>query len=139
MEHLICTETFILRFKLRIFEEDIHLPSNTMLEVFVKSNGFSGCSTMDIDIKEFAEFSSDLNRIYETLSGEARVEEPYGVHMYISFQGDGRGHIAVKGYLHSGDGIGNEHSLEFENCIDQTCLKDLCQDLQTSYSKYARY
>lgn len=138
MEHIICTEAFSLKLKLVIFEDDIHLSSNTMMEVFVESNGFSGCSTMDIDIKEFARFSTKLNGIYETLTGEARIEEPYGMHMYISFSGDGRGHITARGYLHSVDRIGNEHSLEFENCIDQTCIKDFCRDLQTSYSKYVQ-
>lgn len=131
MEHIICTGDFSLKFKLRVFEEDIQLSSNTLLEVCVKSNGFSGCSTMDIDIKEFIQFASDLNRIYETLTGEARIEEPYGIHMYIAFHGDGRGHITVKGYLHDVDCIGNEHRLEFENCIDQTCIKDFCYNLQT--------
>ncbi|MBQ9966168.1 MAG: hypothetical protein IJO95_00855 [Clostridia bacterium] len=138
MDYIICTEAFILKLKLSIFEDDIHLSSNTIMDVFVKSNGFSGCSTMNINIKDFAKFSSNLNGIYETLTGEARIEEPYGMHMYISFNGDGQGHITVKGYLHSGDRIGNEHSLEFENCIDQTCLKDFCQSLHTSYSKYVR-
>ena len=58
------------------------------------------------------------------------------MHMYISFNGDGRGHVMVKGYLHSGNSIENEHRLEFTNYIDQTCIKDFCHDLNTSYSKY---
>lgn len=135
MKHILKSEKFVLNIVPEIFEGDIKYSSNTIMEIKVQSDGFSANTTMDIDIKQFAKFSADLCGIYETLSGEARIEEPYGMHMYLCFAGNGRGHITIKGYLHKGDGTGNQ-SLEFENDIDQTYLKEFCYDLKNSYSKY---
>lgn len=136
MEYQLNAENFLLAINPKVFEEDIQLSSNTILEVTIQSDGFSANTTMDIDIKEFAKFALNLTHIYETLSGEARIEEPYGLHMYMSFIGNGRGHIAIKGYLHKGNGTGNEQSLEFENDIDQTYLKNFCYALLCDYKKY---
>lgn len=55
--------------------------------------------------------------------------------MYISFSGNGRGHISVKGYLHSSNN-GYEQQMEFENDIDQTYLRNFCYELNNSYEKY---
>jgi len=129
MEYCLNSENFCLHIKLKVFEEDIRLPANTSMEAAVQSDGFSATAAMDIDIRELAKFAADLSRIYETLSGEARIEEPYGRHLYLSFTGDGRGHIAVKGYLEKGSRAGHIQSLEFENEIDQTYLKGFSRDL----------
>jgi hypothetical protein len=127
---------FILSINPQIFEDDINYCSNTIMEVKVESDGFSARTTMDVDVKELAKFADDLCRLYENLSGEARIEEPYGMHMYISFKCCIGGHIKVKGYLHKGNKVGNEQSLEFENDIDQTCLREFCYDIQSSYCRY---
>lgn len=138
MEHQLKSDHFSFRIKLRIFQEDICLPSNTIMEVQVESDGFSANTTMDIDIKEFAKFALDLSRVYETLSGEARIEEPYGRHMYFRFVGNGRGHIAIDGYLQKENRVGNEQILKFENEIDQTALRDFCYELVSSYQQFLR-
>lgn len=136
MEYIIHFEDFFLKIKVKVFLEDIRLSSNTIMEVTVQSDGFSATTTMDIDIKELAKFALDLTHICEILSGEARIEEPYGMHMYLSFIGNGRGHIAVKGYLHKNNCVGNEQILEFENDIDQTGLKKFSYDLFNDCKKY---
>lgn len=136
MEHQLKSDNFSLNIKLQIFKEDIRLPTNTIMEIEVLSDGFSANAAMDIDIKEFARFALDLSHVYETMSGEARIEEPYGMHMYLLFIGNGKGHIAIKGYLHKGNRIGNEHILKFENDIDQTSLSSFCYDLLSNYKKY---
>lgn len=136
MEYQLKSENFLLTINPKVFEEDIYLPSNTILEVTIQSDGFSAHTTMDIDIKEFSKFALDLTHLYETLSGEARIEEPYGLHMYMLFVGNGNGHIAIKGYLHKETRIGNEQNLEFENDIDQTYLKNFCYALLNDYKKY---
>ncbi len=138
MEYIINTGNFYLNIKPKVFEEDVSLPVNTIMEVTVQSDGFSAQAAMDIDIKELARFAVDLNNIYETLAGEARIEEPYGMHMYLSFIGNGRGHIAVKGYLYKNSGIGNGQTLEFENDIDQTYLKKFSSDLFNACKKYIK-
>ena len=40
---------------------------------------------MDVGVKGIAEFTLQLKDLYETLSGKARLEEPYSVHNYIEF------------------------------------------------------
>ena len=135
MKHILKTDNFEISMDLKIFESDISYPTNTIMKVVVQSDDFSAGTSMDIDIKEFAQFVSNLVNIYETLSGEAIIEEPYGVKMYISFSGNGRGHISVKGYLHSSNN-GYEQQMEFENDIDQTYLRNFCYELNNSYEKY---
>lgn len=136
MKHIIETEKFFVCIEPEIFETDINLRTNTKLKIDVRSNGFTASTTMDIDIKDLAKLGKDLCQIYETLQGNARLEEPYGQHMYISFVGNKRGHIAIKGYLHKGNRVGSEQILEFENDIDQTCLRPFYLELLNNYGKF---
>lgn len=138
MEFTLCSENFKLELSLTVYQEDLACSSNTTMDVTVQSDGFSASTTMDIDIKDLEKFAVDLCRIYHDLSGEARIEEPYGVHMYLSFQGDGRGHIAVKGYLQGTNRTGGEQALTFENQIDQTLLIPFCLTLKNACSTYTR-
>ena len=84
---------------------------------------------MDIDIKDLARLGRDLCRIYDTLQGNARLEEPYGQHLYLSFVVYNSGHISIKGCLHKGNRIGLEQVLEFENDVDQTSLRSFYLEL----------
>ena len=136
MKHIIETENFFVCIEPEIFEADINLSTNTILKIDVKSNGFTASTTMDIDIKDLAKLGKDLCQIYETLQGNARLEEPYGQHMYMSFVGNNRGHIAIKGYLHKGNRTGSEQVLEFQNDVDQTCLRQFYLELLSNYEKY---
>ncbi len=136
MEHSITSKNFCLHIKLNVFEEDFFLPVNTSMEVTAQSDEFFARAMMDIDIRGLAKFAADLSRLYKTLSGEAWIEEPYGTHMYLSFTGDGRGHIAVKGYLEKGNRAGHIQSLEFENEIDQTCLEIFSRGLYHACEPY---
>ena len=90
------------------------------------------------DFLEWAEFSENLCQLYENLSGSARIEEPYGVHMYLLFQGDGKGHIDVRGELYQTDSLGIEQELRFASRFDQTYLKCFCYDLKRSYERYLK-
>ena len=136
MKFVLFSENFKLELCPETFIEDIEYSSNTSMAVTVQSDGFAGNATMDVGVKDLCKFAADLCQIYKTLSGETRIEEPYGLHMYLSFNGDGKGHIAVKGYLHQENRIGNENSVEFENCIDQTVLKPFCFPLLSACNEY---
>ena len=136
MEHLLRAEDFEMKLNLKVFRSDLTYPCNTSMKVSVQSGNFSGSASMDIDIREFAEFAADLCRLYEKLSGSARIEEPYGVHMYLSFQGDGKGHMDVRGELYQTDSAGMEQELRFANRFVQTYLKCFCYDLKRSYERY---
>lgn len=122
-------EQFSLSLDFQVFEADIAYPSNTILSVCVSSSGFSASTTMDIDIKAFCNFCNELESVYNTLKGSAKIQEAYG-NQYILFSGDCLGHIRVSGFLDSQGTNGFWQELKFENCIDQTyfprflkCLK----------------
>ena len=136
MKHILETENFFVCIEPEIFEADMNLPTNTLLKTDVRSDGFAASTTMDIDIKDLVRLGRDLCRIYDTLQGNARLEEPYGQHMYISFMGNNSGHISVKGRLHKDNRIGLEQVLEFENDVDQTSLRPFCFELLDNYEKY---
>ena len=136
MEFELLTENLELKLSPDFYIEDITYPTNTIMGVNVYSDGFCASTSMDIDLRELAVFSEKLCQVYDTLSGEARIEEPYGLHMYLQFIGDGKGHISVKGLLHGGNRAGNEHTLEFENSIDQTELRAFCFALRDACNDY---
>ena len=56
--------------------------------------------------------------------------------MYLTFEGDGLGHINVRGLLVNGDMNGNIQRLEFENNIDQTVLRKFINDLKRDINQY---
>ncbi|MBR1530306.1 MAG: hypothetical protein IJ642_13560 [Oscillospiraceae bacterium] len=122
MKYELTADSFSLALNTIVFESDIEYPNNTILEVTVESGGFRACTTMDIDIKEFRVFISEINRLYETLQGDTMIKEPYGSQK-IQFSADKKGHILVSGFLHNNFRNGNHQSLEFENSFDQTFLK----------------
>lgn len=130
------SENFFLEFAPTIYENDLSFPINTSLGIKVSSYGFSTDSVMDIDVRGLADFSISLNRLYETLKGAARLEEPYGVHSYIEFIACNGGHIKVKGNIHNKNAYGYEQELSFENELDQTYLKSFVKELFDDYKKY---
>ena len=119
-------------------ESNIAIPSNKEMSVSGESEGVAGKESMAIGVKELAKFAVEVELLYEKLSGGARIEEPDGVHMYISFMGNGRGRITVKGYLSKRNRAGNQQDFYFENVIDQTVLKQFADDLVKSYGKYTQ-
>ena len=116
------TECFKLSLDFQVFESDISYPSNTILSVCVLSEGFSASTAMDIDIKDVASFCANLQKIYDSLSGEAKIQEPFGNRQYILFSGDKKGHILISGTLNSSGAKGFWQELKFKNIIDQTHL-----------------
>lgn len=136
MSYILQSDDFVLSLDTEVFETDIKYPCNTILKVSVKCCGFSGNASFDIDIKQFSKFTVDLQEMYETLCGEAHIKEIYGNQRYISFVSNGRGHFSVKGCLSEFSQKGYEQKLEFENDIDQTCLKEFCYTLWNDYKVY---
>lgn len=130
------TETFRLLMEAEIFEEELDLPNNAILRVRVESDGFQGESSLDVDAKALARFALDMRALYDTLSGSARVEEPYGMHQHLAFSCDSLGHIAVRGFLHGGNRAGRFHELRFENEFDQTYLYGFIRELVDAYARY---
>lgn len=121
---------FSLTLELHILENHPSHPVNSVLNVSVASGDFAGAACLDIDAEDFAAFCAALASLYEQLSGEAVISEPYGRNMYLAFRGDGRGHISVSGML-----CDFTHTLEFENEIDQTALGRFQKELRGQLKK----
>jgi len=131
---LIQSESLRLSLDFEVFEEELSLPSNTLLSVSLTSDCFSASTSLDLDAKELPAFLDALRRLYDSLQGEAVLQEPYGQRQYLSFRADGLGHVAVSGRLHSCGAGGHFQELRFENDIDQTYLPPLLAAL-TSLTK----
>lgn len=128
-------ENFCLELHPTVYEDDLPFPVNTSLQIRVASCGFTAEVVMELDVGALADFAADLNKLYKTLTGSAKLEEPYGVHSYIEFVAGDRGHIGVKGRLHNGNAYGYEQELTFENELDQTYLKDFARALAATYGR----
>ena len=92
---------------------------------------------MDIDDIALSDFAVNLNELYETLSGSARLEEPYSMHCFLEFTTVTGGHIRIKGQIHNKMGVGYGHELTFENEVDQTYFRGFAKALFADYGKYA--
>ena len=132
------SEDFSLSFDFRVFESDIAYPSNTILSVSVSSAGFSATTTMDIDIKRMSAFCNDLQKVYDSLNGEAKMQEPFGNEQYILFSGDKKSSILVSGNLNSNGANGFWQELKFENCIDQTFFPQFLRSLTAFSNQYPK-
>ncbi len=89
---------------------------------------------MDIDIKNLIVFARELLQLYTTLSGTAKLEEPYG-NSFIEFLAETGGHIAIKGQLNK-QYLNFSHKLWFENEIDQTYLCDFVASILDECNEY---
>ena len=135
-EYCIESPHFNICFQLKVFESDIQYSSNTIMSVSVISNEFCGKSDMDVDIKDFVIFTNALNELYKTLNGSAIIQEPYGQQQFIKFTADKTGHILVNGKLSANGHNGCMQRLTFENCIDQTLLRDFIENLSLLCKQY---
>lgn len=130
------TETFILELFPEIYEHDFEYPVNVYLGVKVSSYGYSADTFMDVGVQGIAGFAAQLKSLYESLEGEARLEEPYSVHNYIEFYAKKGGHIRVRGRLNNKDAFGYTQEIYFENEFDQTYLREFIHRLFADFSKY---
>ena len=124
-------DTFILEFIPEIHEQGFAYPVNVYLGVKVSD------TFMDVGVQGIAEFALQLKDLYETLSGEARLEEPYSVHNYIEFVAKTGGHIRVMGRLNNKSAFGYTQEINFENEIDQTYLRGFVNRLLADFGRYA--
>ena len=129
MEYKLEADSFFLLLRPEVYDSDIQYPNNTIMKVNLNSRGFSACTTMDIDIKEFKRFASALNDVYEALHGSAAITEPYGKQI-IQFSADKTGHIMISGMLHNYGNDGGYQSLRFETSVDQTFLASFVKALK---------
>ena len=130
------TDTFILELIPEIYLQDFAYPVNVTVGVKVSSYGYSADTFMDVGVQGIVKFAVQLKNLYETLEGEAKLEEPYSVHNYIEFIAEPNGHIKVTGRLNNKNAFGHTQEINFENEIDQTFLRSFIDQLFTDFRKY---
>lgn len=131
-------ESFCLTLRPEVHPEDLRFPVNTSLSVEVYSRGFSARAVLDLDVRALADFAVRLERLYKTLAGSARLQEPYGAQSCIEFAAKTGGHIAVRGKVCGGAVGGQQQQLLFQNEFDQTCLREFAGALAADFGRYAR-
>jgi hypothetical protein len=99
----------------------------------IQVGGFSGEVPAGLRSEELRRFREQLERLYRTLEGEARLES-IEEWILLVCQGDGMGHINVKGFVRDRPGIGNR--LNFDLCFDQTHLPSLLDQLRKIEAAY---
>ena len=130
------TEQFMLDLTPVVHKEDLEYPVNTSLMVKVFSYDFSAYSLIDADVRDIGKFAIDLNNLYDSLEGAAKLIAPYG-DSRIDFTVTTGGHIKISGCIDNENRFGYTQKLFFENEIDQTYLRDFSKALYSDYKKYA--
>ena len=100
---------------------------NADLTIRVGCEGFYGSTTVDFVAEDFQIFLKEMQKLQDTLTGRAELKEPYDREPFLTFEGDGRGHIHVNGCIESRRSDWTQ-MLTFENEIDQTFLPMKCVD-----------
>ena len=131
------TNNFILELIPGEHQDEYPYPTNNSLRVKVSSYGFSADNYIDADELHLTYFAVELNKLYETLQGSAKLEDPYGARSYIEFIARSGGHIRVVGRINNNEAHGFEQELSFDNEIDQTYLRGFAKALFNDYGKYA--
>lgn len=121
-------DNFKLEIELKTYEEDIEIPTNSILNVKIDSDNFTALTTMDININSFKTFASELLNIYNSLDGSVILKENYGDN-YIEFNAKHSGHIFVNGVVNNLCRNGYTQELKFENEFDQTYLKEFVKKI----------
>jgi hypothetical protein len=102
-------------------------------EVRVVAGGFRGAFEADFRAEEFARFLKELEALYASLRGAA-VFATLEEQLRLELDGDGRGHIAVRGQAR--DQAGTGHQLLFRLQLDQTMLSAVLDDLRRLVAAY---
>lgn len=102
-------------------------------EVIIHCGAFCGTFHAEFLTREFESFQEQLITLYKTLRGEAQFRSNEG-QLLLVLDGDGLGHIQLKGKALDQFGIGN--CLSFSFCIDQTQLNSSLQSLRAMLTSY---
>jgi hypothetical protein len=101
------------------------IPYHTQLNIKVVSRGFSGYSRFTTDNDKLQSFIHELNSVYESLCGNARLQDlDYG--SYIELSLDKKGVLLVQGILYDEH---REQELRFSFTSDQTALESMVKKM----------
>ena len=131
MKQILNTEKFKLELVIEYYKEAEY--EDCVLNLKVESEGFAASTSFEVYRKSFFYFVKNLKNMYDSLDGNAKIEDAYEGRGYIEFASDSTGHINIKGLLISP--LHNQE-LKFENEFDQTYLRDFVSDLCSTYQEY---
>ena len=83
--YILKTNDFTLEFELKVFDKDVNIPTNFILNIKINSDNFGAITTMDIDIKMFQKFAKELFDVYTTLSYQI-VDTVVGKMVFSSYK-----------------------------------------------------
>lgn len=138
--HILEANDFRLELNTEIFYDNLDCPVNAYLTVNVKNGDYSGSTLMDIDIDQLADFSVELKKVYDTLKGSAKIEEPYGHCGDITFTAEKNGYINISGHIRTEtfNDVWKGNELNFRTTIDQTFFQPFVNGLICEFEKYSR-
>jgi hypothetical protein len=102
-------------------------------EIHVRAGGFTGTYRASLRSEEFVSFHRDLKTLERTLAGKATFNTMEG-QLGLSVEGDGRGHVVLKGVALDQAGSGN--ALHFELELDQTYLPGILRGLDEALAQF---
>jgi hypothetical protein len=102
-----------------------------VVRIEVAAGGFRGTTDAHILTSELVRFASELQPLYDTLSGVAKFET-LEAQLALRLSGDGKGHIHLEGDVRDQPGRGN--CLKFELGFDQSQLLQSIKELNALLS-----
>ncbi len=102
-------------------------PYNTLFDLRVQSmdGRFTGVGDFECDIKQIAQFASELEEMYDLKRDSVKLESLIGYDQEIEFIMQKTGQITVYGTI-----TNFTHSMEFEFEADQTALPPFIRQLR---------
>jgi hypothetical protein len=111
------------------FYDDNWLP----VTVSVTVGRFVGQFSAEFMSDDFSRFLSQLSKLYETLSGKAEFNT-LERQLFLVLEGDGKGHVVVRGEAMDRVGTGNQLLFDLE--LDQTQLAQTIRELKDVVAAY---
>ena len=126
-------ESFTLELEPFVDFGDLYKRKTEMQRIKVKSYRFYAETEFPADTPSLAEFAEQLNRLYETLDGEAELKSTSDGYNRLKFEALHRGQILISGTLSMREN-GQSYEMTFYNSIDQTVFRDFAKLLYSNLS-----
>jgi hypothetical protein len=95
-------------------------------DIEVRCDGWTGNLKWSLMKGELTRFAEEIRRLHRDLRGSATLQ-PLEPNICLTFTGDGKGHIGVKGIARNN--FVSRTELRFDLTIDQTYLKEIASSL----------
>lgn len=126
--------SLVVRIKSRLFDVDDWWDGNWLrAEIATRCAGFSGTIYTDFHVDEIARLKEELQALYDTLRGTVTFEHRER-QLDLTFEGDGLGHIFIRGVARAN--ASGDNALSFALEVDQTILSGVIHQVSDLLEKY---